>query len=416
MVPYLFALSAAAQPAAAPALAPDRSTGIYRSGQTAAWTPPEPGLAYRIKDGGYTVVQQGVTTTLPIRASRSTPGWLLLEVDRKPLNGQPQRPLLGAALFDPSRIGPALPAPDSFRTFWAEKVRNLRAQPMQPVLTPKDSGDPAIDYHHITLNGWAGSKVRGQLARPKAGDKLPALLVVQWAGVYPLERGWATGQAKNGWLTLNISAHDQPIMEPPAFYAELNNGALRGYPAIGSDDKETSYFLRMYLSCVRAADYLASRPDWNGKVMVVTGGSQGGMQALAVGGLHERITGIVANVPAGCDNTGNEFGRAPGWPSWQWMSQGKDPKNTRETGRFFDVVNFAPMIKAPALIGVGGIDTVCPPPGVFAAFNAIRAVKEVVYMPAADHMRDHSAYYQRSGVWMDALKNGRRPPAGPALP
>ena len=64
------------------------------------------------------------------------------------------------------------------------------------------------------------------------------------------------------------------------FYDEKSATTLRNYPAIGNDDRETSYFLRMYLSCYRAAEYLTQRPDWNGKTLVVMGDSQGGLQTF----------------------------------------------------------------------------------------------------------------------------------------
>ena len=101
------------------------------------------------------------------------------------------------------------------------------------------------------------------------------MLIPQWAGVYPLEKAWVTDRAAEGWLVLNILAHDLPIDEPAKFYEEQSAGPLKDYWAIGNDDRETSYFLRMYLSCYQAAEYLTQRPDWNGKTLVVTGGEPG---------------------------------------------------------------------------------------------------------------------------------------------
>ena len=80
------------------------------------------------------------------------------------------------------------------------------------------SGKPNIDYWKITLDNIRGTHIQGQLARPKQGDKFPALLIVQWAGVYPLQKSWVTDRAGEGWLVLNIDAHDLPIDEPADFY------------------------------------------------------------------------------------------------------------------------------------------------------------------------------------------------------
>lgn len=407
----MFALTVAALHflAQAPTVSLNSETGIYQKNQIITWKIQTANpIKYRIKDGGYKVIEEG-TTSDTVNFTPAKEGWLLAEFDLTDENGITKKLLSGAAV-EPEQIKPALEAPKDFWKFWDSKVKDALKIPLNPVETKMESGLETVQYSHVTLDGINQSKIRGQLAMPAAAkEKLPALLIVQWAGVYPLEKPWAVDRAKEGWLTLNILAHDLPIMEPREFYAAQSAGPLKNYPTIGSDDREKSYFLRMYTSCVRAAEYLATRPEWNGKVMVVTGGSQGGMQSIVTAALSRRITGVCADVPAGCDQTGNEFDRAPGWPSWKWMSSAYDATKTRETGRYFDVVNFASRVRVPTLVGVGGIDTVCPPPGVFAAYNQIKAKKEFAFMKLADHTRDHNLYYQRNVVWMGALKQGKTP-------
>jgi cephalosporin-C deacetylase len=75
---------------------------------------------------------------------------------------------------------------------------------------------------------------------------------------------------------------------PRRLFALAAATTLKDYVSIGNDDRDKSYFLRMYLSCYRAADYLAHRPDWDGRTLVVTGTSQGGMQAIVTAGLHPK--------------------------------------------------------------------------------------------------------------------------------
>lgn len=57
-----------------------------------------------------------------------------------------------------------------------------------------------------------------------------------------MQKGWVGDRAAEGWLALNINAHDLPIDESPQFYTAQNAGPLKDYPAIGNDDRETSYF------------------------------------------------------------------------------------------------------------------------------------------------------------------------------
>jgi len=200
------------------------------------------------------------------------------------------------------------------------------------------------------------------------------------------------------------------VAEPDAYYRQMDTGALKDYCAIGREDRESSYFLRMYLSCYRAADYLARRPDWDGRTLVVTGGSQGGQQTLVTAAIHPRVSAALANIPAGCDSAAADAGRLAGFP---WAQQATaDPAvaaRVREAARYFDVANFAPRVTCPVLVGMGGIDTVCPAPGIYAALNRMTCPQEIVLMPAMGHMGVHEAYGARAEAWMRALLAGRDP-------
>lgn len=402
-------------------VAPDNGQGVYQPGQTIRWNVEATGAdvaeaAFTLKAGGLTDLSQGKIALSDgkgqIEAQRDAPGWLLVEVSIQPAAGR-KVTALGGALVSPEKLQPAVPRPDDFDAFWEAKLQELAAVPANPQIEPADSGNARVDYCKITLDNIRGSHIHGQLARPKDGQKFPAMLIVQWAGVYPLQKNWVTGRAADGWLVLDINAHDLPIDEPPSFYTEQSAGPLKDYPAIGNDDRETSYFLRMYLSCYRAAQYLAERADWDGRTLVVTGGSQGGLQSIVTAGLHPKITAVLACVPAGCDLNGPEAGRQPGWPMWYWKTEGKDETKVRQAARYYDVAYFASRVTCPVLIGAGLIDRTCPPPGVFAAYNQLRGPKEIVVLPFGEHgdkNGSHRPYHARFNDWTSALVEGNAAP------
>ncbi len=395
----------------------DRLNGVYKVGETVRWKIDQGSAVtarYRVLSGGLTEVAKGELSfdnkSAAITYTFDKPGTVLLDIRAKDSENKEAK-VLGGAVAEPEKISRSAQTPEDFDAFWTEQIAKLEKIPTNPVLEVVDLKQPDIEYSKITMDNIKGSKIRGQLAKPVKGEKFPALLIVQWAGVYPLDKNWATGRAKEGWLTLNIIAHDLPIDEPASFYKEQNDGPLKNYTSIGNDSRETSYFLRMYLSCYRAAEYLSKRADWDGKTLVVMGASQGGLQTLVTAGIHPKITGALALVPAGCDMLGPEVGRAPGWPNWIWSGRGKDAKAVREAGRYYDVANFTSKIKCPVLIGVGLIDETCPPAGVFAAANQIPGAKDVMIMPKADHQRHQEEYQKKCfGVWLPALRQGQIPP------
>lgn len=406
---------------AQPEIIPDKPDGVYSTGETVTWTIRLAGdtipdsLRYAVKAGGLNVVEQGLLECEEGKAqvdyTFNTPGSVLLEV-RWGKDEQFFNKAIGGALADPMQFRLSGTRPEDFDAFWKEKVAELSAVPMNAQLEKRESGVPGVDYYHITMNNIRGTRIRGQLARPAEGESFPALLIVQWAGVYPLEQIWAVSRAQEGWLVLNINPHDLPIQEEAEFYREQARGDLRNYSAIGNDDRETSYFLRMYLSCYRAAEYLSQRPDWNGETLVVTGTSQGGQQALMTAGFHPGITACMALVPAGFDMLGPELGRKGGWPQWYNQTSGKDPDKVHKASRYYDVANFIPRIKCPVLVGVGLLDETCPPEGILAGLNQLKGPKEIMLLPRSRHQNwngGQDPYNTRfHEVWLPALKTGKK--------
>ena len=404
-------------------VAPDHSNGVYRVGETVRWrvewkdASNAPAANYVFLSGGFTNAGKGelqfTNCVAELTSTFSAPGTMLLEVKAKSTDSKEQRVVAGAVAA-PEKIPLSATRPDDFDAFWKSKVEELQRVPANPKLESVDIGKTNIAYWKISMDNIRETHIKGQLARPTSGEKFPALLIVQWAGVYPLQKNWATDRAAEGWLVLNIEAHDLPIDEPESFYKEQFAGPLKNYWSIGNTNRETSYFLRMYLSCYRAAEYLSQREDWDGKTLVVMGGSQGGMQALMTAGFFPKITAAMASVPAGCDTFGPELSRTPGWPQWYFKTEdGRNPEQVREASRYFDVANFAAHIKCPVLISAGLIDEVCPPAGILAAANQISSPKEIIILPRAGHQDEndsHGAYNRRCyGEWLPALQKGKLP-------
>ncbi len=403
---------------------PQNASGLYSAGEKIAWRISAPG-----QSEAHAVVKLFDTKVLwegdvkldsgsgVLETSLNEPGTVLVSLTAK-VQDKNAKCLVGAAA-SPTKITPSAPRPADFDAFWQAKIKDLYAVPANPKATADGSGDPAVEYVKLTLDNIKGTRVYGQLARPKREGKFPAMLIVQWAGVYGLPKSNVVSPAKNGWLALNIMAHDLPLDQPDEFYKKAAATTLNNYTSIGNDDRETSYFLRMLLGCYRAADYLTQRPDWDGRVFVVTGTSQGGLQGLATAGLHPKVTAVLVCVPAGCDTTAPWAGRSVGWPYWFRSTQGKDEKKVMETSRYFDGVNFAANIRCPALIALGLIDQTSCPAGVFAAFNQIKGPKEAVVMVNSPHQNKNNAqapWSLRSKEWLNALVQGAPAPVAKGLP
>ena len=420
------------------AVVPDHADGLYAQSEQVTWTVDVKSgdrallktVPYVVKKDAADPVAQGTIDLsagpATVTASRPEPG-ALFAVFSSP-DPAVKKPLaLGGALVAADKVGPALPEPADFDAFWQGKLKDLAAVPPNPVVEKgtvdgvKGIEPKSVDYYKVTLDNVGGTHVRGQLARPATGEKFPAILVLQWAGVYGLDKSWVANLARQGFLVLDVEAHDIPIDEAPAFYENLKDTTLKDYVHLGDESRETSYFLRMFLGDVQAANYLASRPDWDGRTFVVAGTSQGGLQSFATAALFPKATQMMVLVPAGCDVEA-PFAvppRAVSWPDWMndRTAQGKDMAKVKEAAAYFDPIYFASRIACPALVGVGLLDETARPAGIAAAFNALKnPAKELLPMPFASHSEAggvQAAYYTRAEVWRAAIKAGEPlpPPA-----
>lgn len=313
------------------------------------------------------------------------PGFLLCQVN---LEGGNPSTSWGVGV-SPEKIGRSMPFPEDFDAFWKGQLEKLAAVPLNPVLTPVAAGKSDEVEAFDTRVDCVGAKVSGYFARPKGAQpkSLPAVITLHGAGVRSANLGGAAGWASQGYLAMDINAHGIDNGKDEAFYKALSEGELKDYRAIGRDSREKGYFVGMFLRAKRALDFICSQPEWDGKTLVVSGGSQGGFQAFAAAALDERVTIMVAHVPAGCDHSGMLANRISGWPKMVPVTDGKPDATVLEASRYVDNVNFAARCKAKtAIVSAGFIDGVCPPTSVHAAYNELPVKdKTILNIPGAGH-------------------------------
>lgn len=398
VVPLLLASHIAAQQVS---ITPYHESGIYRVGEKAGWKValPQGSYDYEIRTNNRDVVQKGAldlsSGSAVIETTLREPCMLYVEI-RNITATPPAKPIhLGAAIA-PKELTPAVPRPVDFDAFWDGKLKALADVPIHPILTPAPTTKDGVDFYTAKLDSL-GSNVQGYLAKPAREGKFPALVIFQYAGVYALRPDTVTNRAAEGWLAFDVDSHDIPPSQP--------DGVSTRYAAIGNTDRETSYFLNMYLRDSRAIDYIASRPDWDGKTLVIMGTSMGGQQSLVTAGLNQKVTGVLVNEPSGADSNGDLHGRKAGYPNWP-----SDNPDVMKTALYFDVVNFTSRIRAPVLAAIGFIDTTAPPAGIWTAIDQVPGPKEVISMVESDHNNrtpeKQGAWTARSAEVLDTLLHG----------
>jgi len=377
----------------------DRPDAIYGLGEQVTFlatveeageTVTEGELQFAVGEDG---MQPSTEGTLPlssgsvrIPAKLEKPGFLQCRVSYEAPDGRTMAAAIGAGV-KPLSIEPSLPPPDDFDSFWDEQRARLAAVPLDATVNSVPSPVEEVECFDIRGSCTDGVPVSGYLAMPRDAKprSLAALLTMHGAGVGPADRNVAA-HAQHGLLALDINAHGLPNDQPAEYYQNLTEGELQDYRTRGREQRESIYFLGMFLRLKRALDLLTSRPEWDGQVLIVRGSSQGGAQALAGAGLDGRVTGLAAGVPAMCDHTGHTVGRASGWPKFVSPN---DPDELRQrvahASRYFDMVNFAARTEAEAVFSVGFLDAACNPTTVYAAYNALPGPKRIINRPSMGH-------------------------------
>lgn len=324
-----------------------------------------------------------------------TPGFLRCEVFAT-IEGKEYRGL-GTAAFEPEKIQPTVKMPEDFEEFWNSGKAELAKIPMDPKMIhiPERSTE-AVDVFHVNFQNIRNSRIYGVLTVPKGGEKYPAILQVPGAGIRPYSGDLA--KAGRGAIVLQIGIHGIPIDMAPEVYANLSSGALNGYWNFNVSDKDLYYYKRVYLGCIRAVDFLVSLPEYDGENLAVQGGSQGGALSIITAALDPRIKYLASMYPAMSDMTGYLNGRAGGWPH---IFAGNNLEffnypDAIETIGYYDVVNFARILKTPGFYSWGFNDDTCPPTSYYSAYNQIKAPKEVFVIPETGHWT-----YPEQGVKSD---------------
>jgi len=380
-------------------VAPERSDWTYQVGEQVRFkvsasvdSHPLGGVEIHYRVGPEMLVTEERSATLPANGEPlmidggrlDVPGFIRCEI-KAVVDGREYKEL-GTAGVSPSEIRPTQVEPEDFDEFWASGLAELAKVPLEPEITHlPERSTSAVDVYHVGIRttGDRNPRVYGILCVPKGEGPFPAVLRVPGAGV----RGYP-GQielAKRGVITLEIGIHGISTNLDQEVYKQLTSGLLnsRGYSIIQLDDRDHYYYRRVYLSCVRANDFLFSHPKFDGENLLVMGGSQGGQLSIVTAALDRRVKALSSDSPAYCDVTGYLHGRAGGWPHMMRPNDDGSPSAHAteakvRTTSYYDVVNFARRLKVPGHYTWGYNDIICPPTSLYAAYNVITAPKNLL--------------------------------------
>ena len=286
--------------------------------------------------------------------------------------------------------------PDDFDDFWSGTLEMLSGISLKSIIMaePIRSNDD-VHVFHVTFLSLGGLEISAWYSLPTKGDG-PFPAIVNFPGYKsepPVRRDWG----KKGVAVLSVAVRGKLMSS-----SEFNPG----YPGLltaGLESKENYGYRGVISDCVRAVDFLRSRPEIDPDRIYACGSSQGGGLTLIIAALRPEIKGGVAGYPFLCCYP-EAMTMFQSYPYDELACYARaypgDEQQTLETLRYFDAVNFAPRIKCPMVVGIALDDEVCPPETSYAAYDALTAHKELWLFPNSGHGNAHD-YPGQERAWLE---------------
>ena len=287
------------------------------------------------------------------------------------------------------------PEPADFDAFWAKQYARLDRVPIKPELIELPCGNPKARIYAVQVPCAGLRPVTGYLTVPKAvdaGAKFPCRLETHGYSGDSCQHN-APGWARDNEIVLNINAHGQKLAAFGATEADRkmlrweirSNGHTYAFDPAQNADPETAYFNGMVLRVKRALQYLKTVKGWDGKTLIASGGSQGGLQTIWAAGCGEGVTRAESGITWCCDMYTS--GKLRTDPALKLAGDGWYIGWTDAMG-YYDAANFARRIPKTChtfITRAGLGDYCCPPTGLAKMWNNMTCPKKIHWVQGSTH-------------------------------
>ena len=290
--------------------------------------------------------------------------------------------------------------PNYFEAFWSTTLDMELRRPLEPQIVPLETPLRTLDVYDVSWVGYGGQRVQAWLRLP-AGATGPLPTVLQYCG-YSGGRGYPfvdSLYASAGYAHFVLESRAQGWRTPslttttPDLEASAGEMHFPGVMTLGIQDPARYYYRRLYVDAVRMLQLAAQDSRVDATRIAALGTSQGGGVTIAVAGLAALaglpLAAALPNVPFLC-----HFRRAVGLTDahpYAEIAQYLAAHPAEEgqaftTLSYFDGANLGALANVPALFSTAGMDQICPPSTVYAAYHAWgHADKAITYYPWNGH-------------------------------
>jgi len=282
----------------------------------------------------------------------------------------------------PDELSSKYGKPADFESFWHEARQELdQIKPEFKVTEMPDSSRDGRKVFLVEMKSLDSLTIRGWLTEPISKNKNKKFVVLLGLPGYQVNLKPLFGTDPDiAILSLNIRGQGNS--------RDVIDVRRESYIVLNIEDKQKYVLRGAIMDCIRAVDFIYTRPELRHDNIIASGGSLGGFLAIATSSLDKRITLCSAQNPILSDirNLVNEV-------NWPFIDIRKYV-NTRPGLTFdkvlnnldyFDAKNFASDLECPTLVGMGLVDNIAPPNTVYTLYNGIRAPKHLIVFRDLGH-------------------------------
>ncbi|SEO17021.1 alpha/beta fold hydrolase [Paenibacillus sp. OV219] len=284
------------------------------------------------------------------------------------------------------------PRPSDFDDYWERALNELRQVDAAIELVPSSFQTPTAECFDLYFTGVKGARIHAKYARPRHSNG-PHPAVVQFHGYTGNAGDW---QDRLIYVSLGFSVFAMDCRGQGG--GSEDSGSVKGnthngHIIRGLDDSEDQLLFRhIFLDTAQLAGIALEMPEVDPKRVYAMGGSQGGALTIACAALEPRVAKLAPVFPFLSDyrRVWDMDLDKDAYAELRTFFRHFDPQHQREEEIFtrlgyIDIQYLANRIKGDVLMGVGLMDTICPPSSQFAAYNKITAPKRLEIYPDFGH-------------------------------
>jgi cephalosporin-C deacetylase len=282
----------------------------------------------------------------------------------------------------PDEIKSPYAKPADFDSFWQNTMAELaKVKPEYKMTEMPDSAKDNRRVFSVEMKSLDGLVVRGFLTIPISKNKKKKFAVLLGLPGYQVTLGPMFGTDPDiAIFTINIRGS--------GYSRDVISVRRDSYIVLGLENKNKYVLRGAIMDCVRAVDFIYSRPELRHDNIIAAGGSLGGFLALATSSVDKRISFCSAANPILCDvrNLVHEVD----WPfidirKYVNTRPGLTMDKVLNNLDYFDGKNFAVGLKCPTLVGLGLVDPIAPPNNVYTMYNGIKSQKHIILFRDLGH-------------------------------